>query len=186
MAQYYYTVASLPLLQPDDAPPLSWEQFLEICRYTLSDKDFQAVEKAKLEPRPTGDVRHPADQSWCDWETTLRNELVKHRASGLGKEADKYYRESEYVTGVSAAAKEAYSNSSPLEAEYQLNRARWQFLEEMQVMHPFDETALIVYALKLQILLRQETLQTAAGEEGFKALYQATTEKIHQYHDGEL
>ncbi|MBI9105522.1 MAG: DUF2764 family protein [Spirochaetales bacterium] len=184
MAQYYYTVASLPTVQLEQEPPITIEYFLDACSYTIKEKDFHILQMATI--LPEGKPSHPAIASWYAWEMTLRNELVKMRALNTGFDAAQYLREGDNVSGPFDAAREAVSSANPALGEDVLDRARWRYLEEMQMGHIFDMTALIVYYLKLQIAQRRKVMTVEKGTRIYKDLYNRITAKIHQSNDGEL
>ncbi|MDC7125972.1 MAG: DUF2764 family protein [Spirochaetales bacterium] len=182
MAEYYYTVASLPMLVFNQAPQITVEYFLETCRYTLSEKDYETlISSVDTE----GGEKHPAVKQWLLFEKSLRNELVKMRASKLGKDADKYMRPGDSTTGVYDAAREAFGASNPKAGEEILNEARWRYLDEIENTHNFDLTKLIVYYLKLKIAERKEVMSDKNGEEKYKEIYNGIAEKIHQSYDGD-
>lgn len=184
MAQYYYTVASLPMIQLEQEPPITSEYFLDACKYTIKEKDYSILLMATL--RPEGTAVHPAIAKWYAWETTLRNELVKIRAQNTGFDSQQFIREGGSFAGGFDIAREATGAQNPAISEDVLDRARWRYLEEMEIGHIFDMTALIVYYLKLQIAERRRIMTTEVGTENYKEIYNRITEKIHQSHDGEL
>ena len=184
MAQYYYTVASLPMLAINQDPPITSEYFLETCRYTLNEKDYQLITEAVLMPQDA--QIHPAIEKWHNWERSFRNELVKMRASKIDIDADKYLQEGESTTGVFDAAREAFNAANPKIAEDIIDGARWRYLDELESGHEFDMTKLVIYYLKLQIAERKKNMNVENGEKNYKEIYNDITEKIHQSYDGEL
>ena len=184
MAQYYYTVASLPAVQLEQEPPITSEYFLDACKYTITEKDYQTLLMATI--MPEGVPSHPAIAKWYAWEITLRNELVKLRAQLTGFEAEQFIKETDSTCGGFDIAREASGAANPALGEEVLDRARWRYLEEMEIGHIFDMTALIVYYLKLQIAERRKVMNVENGTANYKELYNRITAKIHQSHDGEL
>jgi hypothetical protein len=59
---------------------------------------------------------------------------------------------------------------------------RWSFVEEMSVSHFFDLEALIAYYFKLQLALRQEKFQKAAGQEAFDKVYEKVRESLNNHY----
>ena len=55
----------------------------------------------------------------------------------------------------------AERNPAAQEAELILDRARWDFLEELSFGHYFDLDVLVIYACKLKILWRWEEVRRA-------------------------
>ena len=92
MTQYYYLVASLPLLLFDDPAPLASPAWLEMCREQVAEDDYALLSRIsfdELMPRPSD----PAVwQAYSAWETALRNELAVQRAQRLGLSPDPFLR----------------------------------------------------------------------------------------------
>ena len=55
----------------------------------------------------------------------------------------------------------AYRTPSVIEAERAIDQERWRALDDIALGHYFDIDALIVYAYKLKILERWETIRVA-------------------------
>jgi len=180
--RYYYTLSTLPMLSYEGAPPFSIEEFYEMCRGNIADEDLMVLMEAGLEPPENNEEseRSGSDalDSWLEWETALRNELVSYRAQKLAWETERYKRDGEVVTGVFDIARNAASQESPLQAEDLLNKARWNYLEELETGHFFELTNLVVYSLKLQLLLRKARFTQEQGEDAFKGIYQTVREDI--------
>ena len=75
-------------------------------------------------------------------------------------------------------AREAFGQADPAVAEESMNRARWQFLESLELGHAFDLQRLLIYSIKLQLLERKNAMTTAKGEERFQAMRAVGVEKI--------
>ena len=176
MRQYYYVIATLPLLQFDDKPPLTLDELYYMSRGNIASEDLSLLQTVSLEPGET--YGNELLEKWYSWETSLRNELIKIRSQKLGIESEKYQREGYVIAGIAETAREAANQDSPLAGEELLNRARWNFLEELEVGHYFDLFKLMVYALKLQLLLRRSKFTTEQGREKFEQIYQHIREDI--------
>lgn len=176
MRQYYYVIATLPLLSFEDSPPFEMEDLYYSCRDNIREDDLELIQSVSLEPRD--DRGFEVLRQWYIWEGSLRNELVKLRSQKLGEESDRYLREGEIVPGIPETAREAFSQESPLEGENLLDRARWQKLEELEVGHYFDLAKLVVYTLKLQLLKRRSFFREELGGEMFAATYGHIREDI--------
>lgn len=184
MAQYYYTVASLPMLVLNQEPPITVEYFLETCSYTLNEKDYETLITAINAPVEA--PLHPTIAAWQNWERSLRNELVKMRAVKTEMDSEKYLREGDASTGVFDAAREAFGAANPKIGEQILDSARWRYLDELENSHNYDFTKLIVYYLKLQITERKRIMTDHNGENKYKEIYNGIADKIHQSYDGEI
>jgi hypothetical protein len=69
-------------------------------------------------------------------------------------------------------ARRAIDDRSPLRVEMNLLRTRWAFLDQEAGGHPFDLTALIVYGLKLQLLMRRYRFDAAEGRRVLERIYE--------------
>lgn len=172
MSQYYYTVASLPLLLYETEQLPAGGTFLAVCQEHLSRFDFELL---------TGAVAFGLDRQfpgcglldkWRNREKALRNELVKLRAPKKDEESEKYLAENvEEIIGLGEIARSAFSQESPLTAEEALIRARWNYLDELEVGHYFDIEKLIIYYLRLQLLERKALFDREKGTARFKEIY---------------
>ena len=180
MAQYYYTVASLPLLAYDGEAAISAEEFLGICEREVGGATLKFLRAALVESgEPAGEVPR-ALATWSGWDGSLRLELARLRAHALGRELSEAESADEAVSVLEAGqiAREAFSQESPLQAEDALDRARWAFLDALSVGHYFDLHVLIVYALRLRILARRAFFTSELGRQGFASAYEAVTKGL--------
>ncbi len=182
MSSYYFTVSSLPYLRFEDPPPLSLEGFYALCAPWLDSPDYRLVLNASLsslsDTAPTCSVL----QRWRQWEINLRDELVKIRAQKLGMDAFEFIIPSAFTMGAAELAAEASGMINPLEAERFIDRARWSFLEELEVGHYFDVERLVVYVLKLQLLGRIALHGRERGRERFEQIFEKLKD---QFNSGE-
>ncbi len=171
MAQYYFTASSLPLLTIDSKPGISKEDFLSSCDLHMSDKDYNILINSSIQIPDNEEALHGVSSKCWAWEKSLRNELVKLRASNMSLSADNYIKEGEVVFGTHRIAGEAFKIESPLDAENYLNAARLAYLESLTVGHYFDLTFLVVYYLKLQILERASFFDSEKGFDKYQTIY---------------
>lgn len=160
---YTYLIASLPMPHFGAKPPLSFEKFLTMCKGLIRDDEFELLESfAKGEDRPYQANAALTLKRWKEFDTALRNELVKVRASRKHIEPSKYLRENtDSNVALMHTVTNIVRNPSLLEAEKALDLQRWRFLEELAFGHYFDMDYLILYAQKLLILERWERINTA-------------------------
>ncbi|MCX5667918.1 MAG: DUF2764 family protein [Candidatus Omnitrophica bacterium] len=161
---YVYLISSLPMLHFGTKPPFSMEKFFSVCAELISAADLEAL-KSSLNGEGEG--------RYHDFETTLRNELVKIRAQRKHLDASRFLRGDGYADQwISHAAAGAYRNPSVIGAEKMLDLDRWRFLDELSMGHYFDIEILMIYARKLSILERWERVRTADAD---KLLEEALT-----------
>jgi hypothetical protein len=168
---YYYLIASLPMLHFAVKPPFSFKEFLQRCRESIPEKDVEVLENLTLEGSRAKE--RPIIKNWLSFDLTLRNELVKLRASRKKIDPTKYLRPDGYASpSFYHIALAAQRNPSPLEGEKILDMERWNFLEGLSLGHHFDLDFLIIYAYKLLILERWERInnvdKSALLEEALK------------------
>lgn len=163
MAGYYvYLLSSLSMLHFGARPPFSFGKFLEVCRCFVPEGDVVLLKRAAEKPPYTYKGQQPALKRWFVFDTALRNELVKVRAVRRHADAAQYLRPDGYAgPSLAHTALSAHRAPSLLDAEKILDEARWSALDEIAAGHYFDLDALIVYALKLLILERWESINTA-------------------------
>lgn len=185
MSQYYFLVASLPTLQLDTPPAISFPEFLSLCHEHMSPADLEAVKAARLSEFDEAFDRCATAESasllirWYRWEITLRNALAKLRALKLGWDPHPYLHEIKEHLGLEALAQEAMGAADPWEAGKLLVQARWSYLDELEVGHFFDTGKLIVYSLKLQLLLAHAAMTRERGEAELKRVCDVGREEIH-------
>ena len=171
MTQYYYLVASLPMLFFSAVPPFNSQAWLELCREQVAEDDHALLSRisfATLNHQP-GD--HDVWQAYSSWETALRNELAVQRAQRLGVSPDPFLHQAPFYVGLPTMVKEALSAGTPKAVEMTLDRRRWSYLEELEISTQFDLGRLIVYRLKLLLLERMNQFKTEPGRESFTKEY---------------
>ena len=187
MADYYYLVSSLPLLQFKDAPGVTYEKFLNDCSMWLTEAEMRQVASARLDIESISleGVTNRTLWSWIIFENSLRNELVKVRAGVLGVTAESFMRKHiESDPAVASVVRDVAKEASPHKAELSLLEVRWNFLSDNEVGHYFDVTALIIYSLKLQLLERKELFHVEKGQKVFHIIYEGNKdEEERKYRD---
>lgn len=171
LTQYYYLVASLPLLFFDDAPPFSSRAWLELCREQVAEGDHALLSRISFEALRPHPNDHALWRAYAAWETALRNELVVQRAQRLGISPDPFLRQAPFYSGLSVLIRETLGAGTPMAVEMALDRRRWSYLEELETATQFDLGRLIVYRLKLLLLERKNRLRPEPGREAFAQEY---------------
>lgn len=168
MAEYYYLLSSLPSLDFQVGPPLSYPELMDRSIPWLSQHDLVHFQSARIdiESVPEGRIRHPLVRCWCTFEHSLRHELVKIRAERIGVPAEPYLREHVHKEAITVPfLRQLVEDPSPLKVELALLEARWLFLTDHELDHYFDLTALMIYSLKLQILERKGKFEAGMGRQ---------------------
>jgi hypothetical protein len=178
---YYFLVASLPMLSMEEAPPFSAETFEATCAEHLSARDAEALSLILAQDMDTK-AAHPFVTTWRETETQLRNAVVAARAARHKQDPDEYLREqSGFSATLQHAVTEAFARENPLDRERLLDRFRWKQSDDLAGMNPFSSDAMLAYALKLKLAARWATMDTDKGNETAEAILQkrptSTTEQ---------
>lgn len=160
---YYYLVASLPMLFLGRTPPISVDVFLALCRQHLSGEDWEAMEAVML--RGGAGSAHPFVRAWREQETRLRNAIVEARAARRGCEAAPYLRPADRDFLVVRTVAEAFGRATPAEREHELDRFRWQTLEALAGLNAFSSGAVLAYGLKLGLAQRWAGMTAETGRQ---------------------
>jgi hypothetical protein len=143
-------------------PPFTIERFLGMCQDLIPDKDLEIVDLCFKASFLEEQVKQQTLKQWIEFETGLHNELIKIRASRKKIDPQIYLRKDGYAdAAIYHIAMNSHRILSLVESEKFLDLARWQKLDELLCGHYFDLDALIVYALKLQMLWRWEIINKA-------------------------
>lgn len=144
-------------------PPFDFKRFLEMCAELIPQVDLETLRSLpKPEDYSDKDIKEPAVLVWVNFDTALRNELVKARATHRRIDGSKYLRGETFTEPqLAQVALASYRNSALLEGEKMLDRLRWNFLDELCFGHYFDLNFLIIYAYKLMMLERWERFRLA-------------------------
>lgn len=164
MADFYpYLIPSLPVLQFGMKPPFSYKQFLDMCHRRIPEPDYALLSSLPQAPEyPASEKVQKTIRKWIDFDTAMRNELVKIRAQKIHRDPATSLHGGVFgdpFLATSAAA--VMGNPSLLEAELALDEERWNALERLATGHYFDVDLLITYAYKLLILIRWENVRNA-------------------------
>ncbi len=72
MSQYYYLIATLPMLEFGMKAPFSYEELLARCKEQISDRDLEILKRG---------LNSSTSREWKDFDTDLRNEIARARAN---------------------------------------------------------------------------------------------------------
>ena len=147
-------------------PPFSYPEFLHKCAGLIPDNDLILLKELPGFKEDILGKSSPVIRKWIAWDWTLRDELVKLRASRKHIPAQRDLRKDDFSDlSLSHVAANAFRNLSILEGERILDLARWEALEEFSQGHYFDLDFLIIYAYKLLILERWERIRVSDKKE---------------------
>lgn len=172
MASYYYLVASLPLLRPDDNPPMTSLAFLDTCRQSLSYSDLELVQMASLVVSEQGlGHRNACIRQWNEMLGKVRREMREQRSRRLNIDAAGSTLAGDKDPWVADVVRSVMQAENPLQAELLLLQYYWHRVDELTTGHVFDVEFLIAYNLKLQLMARRSLFTPTEGNSEFKRLF---------------
>ncbi|MGL4854895.1 MAG: DUF2764 family protein [Lentisphaeria bacterium] len=172
---YYYLIASLPMLKLEGDSPFSTVKFMSMCEDALSSAQYQALSRVELVPCEKGQACCALEEKWSAFETALRNRALNWVAHKTKMDPSEFLREeTEVFATLERRVEDAFDTSNPAQTERSLDRLRWSVLEDLSTGHDFDFEALFVYKIKLMLV---EKWQGLSKEEGHKQVL-AMVEKI--------
>ena len=171
MASYYYLIPSLPDLRTDGEMPLTYEEFLDMCRPNVSEAKYELLKNLTLSSE-----EGPLVKEWAVFYKNLMRELNYQRSMNLGKP---YPIEFEKDSFIAQAAGSALAAKNPLEAEKLLLDCEFENLDSLVGLHAFDDVYLFGYAIKLKLLERQSCFVQEKGQKEFKRLFEQVQQRVY-------
>lgn len=167
--QYYYLIASLPMIHNEGKPPLSVKEFLSICQRQLMLQDYQVLETLLTEDDPQSNSHNATIHQWINFNREFRNEIAFFRAKRANRDPKQYLRgERSTALGLIEVVNQASRANDPLAAEKVLDRAKWEFLDALNFGHYFDIDVVIIYGIKLKMLERLSKVASQEGQDIFE------------------
>jgi hypothetical protein len=161
---YYYLMASLPMLSLEKELMTSSTQFLSLCRDTLSEEQYQQLEAVSLVPGVPSCCQ--VDARWQAYETVLRNCVAHQVAHKTKADPIPYLKDEEDAfMGLEKEVEDAFDGSNPMQTEKRLDSMRLNVLDDLATGHDFDFEALFIYRVKLLIVEKWNSLTKALGQE---------------------
>lgn len=158
--EYYYLVASLPYLRFGHAPGISKSEFFSECKKWLDREDIIDVTSVDVSDLKVRSGERFMVSEWKRFDLAMREELAQIRLSAKEGARGK----------VPLLLKEIFEERTPLLAEKNIQKKRWDFLDELESGFHLDINVLIIYCLKIQILERLSGFDKEEGMEMFKNL----------------
>lgn len=190
MKQYYYTVASLPALQFDEAPALTLESFLETLEIEVDEVDRAYILAGRIAPvaadggAESGEDEPVVPESslvdiWNRRLGELHRVAAQARAQQLSWEAERLPRPDVSEAGLPERVRAILSEETPLRVELAWMRALWMVTEQLDTGHHFDREQLAAYYLRLQLALRRVRIADAeAGDRELQHQYEKAAETL--------
>jgi hypothetical protein len=175
VGSYYYLAAQLPYLVYGQSVPMASSAFKELARTAMDAADAALLDFCTLTPDAAGPDASTFINQWREWEYALRLNLARNRAAKLKREGSGPDAPA-HPADAAAVAKNALALESPLEAEFFLDKARWDAIESFQGINIFTENAIYAYLLKLLLMERRQAFKTEEGFAEYKTLYASILE----------
>lgn len=171
--KYFFLIASLPGLSLDAPPTLTVGKFRKMCEGWLTERELSAVDEVLTANESRS--HNPFLLRWRDRETQLRNAVVRQRAAKLSVDPESHLRDH---GAVEAATEKLVSNifmrQPTLGRELELDRHRWQIVDEVAGHDPYRLSGILAYALKLRIAERWAHMDERRGREALEELARKT------------
>ncbi len=165
---YYYLIATLPMLQFEEKPRISYDDFQATCEVQLSLPHMAALRQlqnlaTKPENLGKSEARHSFVDRWEKKEIEIRNAIARERAKKLGREHLETRDAGISDVALDKAVTEAISMDNPLKKEKAIDRLRWEETEKLTGLDPFSTESVFAYAVKLIIAQRWAGLYKEEG-----------------------
>ena len=158
------------MLKADGEMPISYGQFLDLCRGNVSDYKFDILQNLSVTSAEGSLI-----SKWAEFYGTFKEELTFQRNQRLGIKTQVPNQRDESITKVILSA---MNNKNPLNAEEQLLSLEFHKLDELVGTHYFDDYALLGYALKLKLLERKKIFNKENGKKEFNRIIDKLEEQI--------
>jgi len=163
---YPYLLATLPALRFREAPPLTFEAFLDLCATALGSEAAEIL--GQLLEGSTESFGTPALEDYQGYKRSLDHQIVQIRARSLGREV--VLSTDLMPEAPLPQAEEVMHAHNPYEAELLRIRLLWDRLKQLSSGQFLNFTLVALYALKLELSHRKAKFDLAKGQERLMAL----------------
>lgn len=162
MSSPSYLMASLPLIELGDTPPLTIDTFCNRCVGVLDTQELEALD-ALLTGNESDDEFVKAYQAH---EIQMKNVSGKLRAQAWGSEVRFNERTFPgYDVTFAKMVQDAFAKSNPMEKELELDKARFWLVDCLAGVGEGTVKHVYAYAIKLKICERWASLSESAGSQ---------------------
>jgi hypothetical protein len=177
-------MAQLPFLIYEQKPPMSSTAFRALAESSLTEDDAALFACLSIAP---DNITESAPSTgcgfiddWKEWKRVFSLNLAKYRAVRIKRENALMTEPPVYPqTAAAAAAKAVTGESSPLEAEILIDKARWSAIDNLAGIDYFGINNVYAYFLKLLLLERRQAFNAEIGFSEYKSLYSEIIENAH-------
>jgi len=185
-------MAQLPFLIYEQKPHITSGAFKSLAESLMDKEDSKLMEYLSLDPDvqsagegPSYTEAFPSTgcgfiDGWREWERTLRLNLAKYRAVHIKRENTSALEPPFMpVDAAASAAKAVTGDSSPLDAEILIDKARWNAIDSLAGNDYFSRNSVYAYFLKLLLIERRQAFNADKGFSEYKSLYAEIIESAH-------
>lgn len=177
MGSNYYLIAQLPYLIYEQKPPMSSGDFKALAEQLMKKSDFEHFKYLSFHVDDVEKTGCDFIDGFVDWELALIQNLAVQRAVKYKREVQ--IKEPHFNMSAAAAALKVIDEKSPLEAEFLLDKARWNAIEELAGNDNFSRNYIYAYYLKLLLIERREAFNEEKGFSEYKLLYASILESYN-------
>ena len=164
MSSPSYLMASLPMIEMGDVPPLSMEEFRHRCIGVLSDSEISALD-ALLDDGECEECDDEFVRAYKAHEIQMKNVSGRLRAAAWGPDVrftDKSFPG--YDVTFAKMIQDAFAKSNPMEKEQDIDKARFWLVDSLAGVGEGTVKHVYAYAIKLKICERWARLSEQAGD----------------------
>lgn len=161
MSSPSYLMASLPMINLGDVPPVTMDDFRSRCEGALDQAELEAL-NALLNDEPSDDE---FVKSYQAHEIQMKNVSGRLRAQAWGPDvrfSEKSF--AGYDVYFAKMVQDAFAKSNPMEKEQDLDKARFWLVDCLAGVGEETVKHVYAYAIKLQICTRWARLSEKAGD----------------------
>ena len=159
MSSPSYLMASLPMIEMGDVPPLSMEEFRHRCIGVLSDSEISALD-ALLDDGECEECDDEFVRAYKAHEIQMKN--VSAAWGPDVRFTDKSFPG--YDVTFAKMIQDAFAKSNPMEKEQDIDKARFWLVDSLAGVGEGTVKHVYAYAIKLKICERWARLTEAAGD----------------------
>jgi hypothetical protein len=164
------------MLRFGERPQLSKAEFLSLCKEHCTKADYKAVLSAGLNAKDESSLSFMKE--FCRFRSMVNAELAYQRSQALKKDEEIYKNRGDKESRISDTVRKAVYNPDPLEGEKIILGLYESFLNDRASGHYFDLDALLIYALRLDVLSRECLFVTEDGNAEFNRLFENLKQDI--------
>jgi hypothetical protein len=175
-------MAQLPYLVYDQKPPMSSSDFKALAKSLMSKNDADIIDNLFLDANVSPDRNTGCRfiDNWYAWDRELRLNLARQRVVKIKRDNAQIPQQPDYHMDVTTTVTKAIDETSPLEGEIVLDKARWSAIESFVSSDYFDRSNAFAYYLKLLLLERRQIFNVDKGFAEYKSLYASIVESASE------